>query len=91
MLRTGWFTSVHVKSAVKSADAHRLKALLGARNQLVKVKRSSGNQVRELLRPCGIRLPSRAGMKRFMVAAYQSTRDDPVMGAGIEALLTALA
>jgi transposase len=87
MLRTGWFTSVHVKSA----DTHRLKALLGARDQLVKVKRSLGNQVRGLLRPFGIRLPSRAGMKKFMAAAYQSTRDDPVMGASIEALLEALA
>ena len=87
MLRTGWFTSVHVKSV----DTHRLKALLGARDQLVKVKRSLGNQVRGLLRPFGIRLPSRAGMKKFVEAAYQATRDDPVMGASIEALLEALA
>ncbi len=87
MLRTGWFTSVHVKSA----GTHQLKALLGARDQLVKVKRSLGNQVRGLLRPFGIRLPSRAGMKKFMTAAYHSTRDDPVMGASIEALLEARA
>jgi transposase len=57
MLRTGWFTSAHVKSV----DSHRLKALLGARDQLVKAKRSLGNQVRGLLRPFGITLPSRAG------------------------------
>ena len=47
MLRTGWFSSVYVKSV----DTHRLKALLGARDQLVKLKRSLGNQVRGLLRP----------------------------------------
>ncbi|NUJ79146.1 transposase [Methylocystis sp. FS] len=35
MLRTGWFTCVYVKSD----DTHRLKALLGARDQLVKDKR----------------------------------------------------
>ena len=60
MLRTGWFTSVYVKSV----DTHRLKALLGARDQLVKVKRSLGNQARGLLRPFGIKLPSRAGEKK---------------------------
>jgi transposase len=55
MLRTGWFSPVHVKSI----DSHRIKTLLGARDQLVKAKRSLGNQVRGLLRPFGIRLPSR--------------------------------
>src|ERR1700730_1244413 len=55
MLRTGWFSAVHVKSL----DSHRLGTLLGARDQLVKAKRSLGNQVRRLLRPFGIRLPSR--------------------------------
>ena len=40
MLRTGWFSSVYVKSA----DTHRLKALLGARDQLVKLKRPLSNQ-----------------------------------------------
>ncbi len=71
MLRTGWFSSVYVKSV----DTHRLKALLGARDQLVKLKRSLGNQVRGLLRPFGIKLPSRAGAKRFDEAAYQATRE----------------
>jgi transposase len=53
MLRTGWFSPVHVKSI----DSHKIKTLLGARDQLVKVKRALGNQVRGLLRPFGIRLP----------------------------------
>jgi transposase len=87
MLRTGWFTSVYVKSV----DSHRLKTLLGARDQLVKVKRSLGNQIRGLLRPFGFKLPSRAGMKKFAEAAYQATRDDPLMHASIKALLEALA
>lgn len=47
MLRTGWFTAVHVKSV----DSHSIKILLGARDQLVRIKRSLGNQVRGLLRP----------------------------------------
>jgi transposase len=87
MLRTGWFSPVHVKSL----DSHRLKTLLGARDQLVKAKRSLGNQVRGLLRPFGIRLPSRVGAKKFAEAAYQTTRNDPLMHASINALLEALA
>jgi transposase len=87
MLRTGWFTAVHVKSA----ESHKIKTLLGARDQLVRVKRSLGNQVRGLLRPFGLKLPSRAGMKKFAVAAYQAVQNDRLMYAGISALLEALA
>ena len=35
MLRTGWFTAVHVKTI----DSHRVKTLLGARDQLVRIMR----------------------------------------------------
>ena len=40
MLRTGWYRAVYVKSQ----DSHRLKAMLGARDQLVRAKcaRQSG-------------------------------------------------
>jgi transposase len=86
MLRTGWFTAVHVKSI----DSHRIKTLLGARDQLVKVKRSLGNQVRGLLRTFGIRLPSRVGTKRFAEAAHEATQNDDLMHASIGALLEAL-
>jgi transposase len=87
MLRTGWFTDVHVKSE----DTHRLKMLLGARDQLIKVKRSLGNQVRGLLRPFGVKLPSRVGAKLFAEAAFQATHQDPLMSASVAALLEALA
>jgi len=86
MLRAGWFTAVHVKTA----DSHRIKTLLGARDQLVKVKRSLGNQVRGLLRPFGIRLPSRVGTRKFAEAAHQATQNDAIMHASIKALLEAL-
>jgi len=87
MLRTGWFSEVRVKSA----ESHKIKTLLGARDQLVRVKRSLGNQVRGLLRPFGLKLPSRAGTKRFACAAYQAVQNDRLMHAGISALLEALA
>jgi transposase len=87
MLRTGWFASVYVKSEA----SHRLKSLLGAREQLIKAKRSLGNQTRGLLRPFGIKLPSRAGMKKFADAAYRATQADPLLNASVRALLEALA
>ena len=87
MLRTGWYSAVHVKSE----ESHRLKALLGARDQLVRTKRALGNQVRGLLRPFGIRLPSRQGTKKFDAAAHEAVRHDPVLSASVTALLEALA
>jgi transposase len=76
---------------VKSQDSHRLKAMLGARNQLVRAKRALGNQVRGLLRPFGIRLPSRQGTKKFAEAAHQAVRRDNMLYASVTALLEALA
>jgi len=87
MLRTGFYSAVHVKSEA----SHRLKALLGARDQLVRTKRALGNQVRGLLRPFGIRLPSRQGTKRFDAAVHEAVRHDAVLLASVTALLEALA
>src|SRR5262249_31104328 len=83
--RTGWYRAVHVKSQ----DSHRLKAMLGARDQLVRAKRALGNQVRGLLRPFGIRLPSRQGTKKFAEAAHQAVRRDNMLHASVTALLEA--
>jgi transposase len=82
MLRTGWYSTVHVKSEA----SRRLKALLGSRDQLVRAKRALGNQVRGVLRPFGIRLPSRQGTKKFSTAAHHSVRHDPKTSNGNTAL-----
>ena len=87
MLRTGWYTPVHVKSEA----SHRIKALLGARDQLVRSKRAIGNQIRGLLRPFGIRLPARQGTKRFAEAVAEAVAHDAVLRTATEALLAALA
>jgi transposase len=70
---------------VKSEDSHRLKAMLGARDQLVRAKRALGNQVRGLLRPFGIRLPSRQGTKKFAEAAHQAVWRDNILHASVTA------
>ena len=87
MLRTGWYSAVHVKSEA----SHRLKALLASRDQLVRAKRALGNQVRGVLRPPGIRLPSRQGTKKFSAAAHHAVRHDAMLNASVTALLEALA
>lgn len=87
MLRTGWYSAVYVKSE----ESHKLKALLGARDQLVRAKRALYSQVRGLLRPFGIRLASRQGTKRFMAAAHEAVRGDELLSLSVSALLETLA
>lgn len=87
MLRTGWYAAVHVKSEV----SQRWRALLGAREQLIRSKRDLGNQVRGLLRPFGIRISARAGSKDFDAAAREAVAGDRVLAPAIGALLEALA
>jgi transposase len=87
MLRSGWFTEVFVKSE----DSHRLKALLSARDQLVRNKRTFFGQIRGMLRPFGIKLPGRQGTRKFDSAARAACRDDDLLYACVNALLEALA
>ena len=86
MLHAGWFTAVFVKSA----ESHRLKALLTARDQLVRNKRSLFGQIRGLLRPFGIRLGSRQGSKKFDAAARAACCHDELLYGCVNALLEAL-
>ena len=50
IMRTGWYRSVHVKSL----DAHRARALLGARAQLVGMTTRLSNHIRGVLKTFGI-------------------------------------
>lgn len=87
MLASGWYTAVHVKSE----ESHRVKALLGARDRLVCLKRQLFGQIRGLLKPFGIKVQARSGSKRFDAAVRASCNKDDVLYAGIAALLDALA
>jgi len=53
VLRTGWFSPVHMKSR----EAHGLRALLSTRKALLKKTMDLANEVRGLLKIFGIRLP----------------------------------
>jgi len=87
MLRTGWYTPVHVKSR----ESQTWRSLLSAREQLVRTKRDVSNQIRGLLRPFGIRIPARAGSANFDAAAREAVAGDPVLAPAVAALLDAMA
>jgi transposase len=50
IMRTGWYRSVHVKSL----DAHRARALLGARSQLIGMTTRLSNHIRGVLKTFGL-------------------------------------
>ena len=50
IVRTGWYRSVHVKSF----EAHRLRALLGARRKLVGMTTQLSNHIRGILKVFGL-------------------------------------
>jgi transposase len=73
IMRTGWYRSVHVKSL----DAHRTRALLGARAQLVGMTTRLSNHIRGLLKTFGL-LPGAVRGLRFdqRVEVLLAGRDD---------------
>src|SRR4051794_16976158 len=60
IMRTGWYRPVHVKSL----DAHRARALLGARAQLVGMTTRLSNMIRGVLKTFGL-LPGAGRGLRF--------------------------
>jgi transposase len=58
IMRTGWYRAVHVKSL----DAHRARALLGARAQLVGMTTRLSNHIRGVLKTFGLLPGSMRGL-----------------------------
>ena len=73
IMRTGWYRSVHVKSF----DSHRVRAMLGARTQLVGMTTRLSNQIRGILKTFGM-LPGAMRGLPFdrRVEALLADRDD---------------
>ena len=73
IMRTGWYRPVHVKSL----DAHRARALLGARAQLVGMTTRLSNHIRGVLKTFGL-LPGAMRGLSFdrRVEALLADRDD---------------
>ena len=73
IMRTGWYRPVHVKSL----DAHRARALLGARAQFVGMTTRLSNQIRGILKTFGLLPGSMRGLPfDRRVEDLLSDRDD---------------
>ncbi len=73
IMRTGWYRPVHVKSL----DAHRARALLGARAQLVGMTTRLSNQIRGVLKTFGLLPGTMRGLSfDCRVESLLADRDD---------------
>lgn len=88
LARTGWFREVHIKSLTSD----RLRALLSARDRLLRIRKELEGQVRGTLKTFGIKLGSFGrGRERegFRHQARMVSGDDPALKAALAALLAA--
>ena len=85
VLRTGWFSPVHMKSR----EAHGLRALLSARKALLKKTMDLANEVRGLLKIFGIRLPKTVKHGSFDGVVRPMIEMDDVLAHALVPLLDA--
>ncbi len=76
---------------MKNEDSHRHRALLGARDPLVRTKQMILSQVRWMLKPFGITFDCRQGTTRFGERARDATAYDAILSKCVNALFAALA
>ena len=83
IMRTGWYRTVHVKSF----DTHRIKALLGARLQLVGMATKMSNHIRGILKTFGM-LPGAVRGKPFARKVETLVADHPDIALIVQPMLT---
>ena len=67
VLRTGWFSPVHMKSR----EAHGVRALLSTRKALLYKTIDLANEVRGLLKIFGLRLPRQCSMAALTASSVR--------------------
>ena len=87
ILRTGWFSPVHMKSR----EAHGLRALLSSRKALLNKTIDLANEVRGLLKIFGLRLPKSVDHGRFDSLVRPMVEMDDVLAHALLPLLDARA
>lgn len=87
ILRTGWFSPVHMKSR----EAHGLRALLSTRKALLKKTIDLANEVRGLLKIFGVRLPRTVKHGSFDALVRPMIEMDEVLAHAVIPLLDARA
>jgi len=85
VLRTGWFSPVHMKSR----EAHGVRALLSTRKALLKKTMDLANEVRGLLKIFGIRLPKTVQHGSFDGVVRPMIEMDDVLAHALVPLLDA--
>ena len=85
ILRTGWFSPVHMKSR----EAHGLRALLSTRKALLKKTMDLANEVRGLLKIFGVRLPRTVKHGSFDGLVRPMVEMDEVLAHAVVPLLDA--
>jgi transposase len=85
ILRTGWFSPVHMKSR----EAHGLRALLSTRKALLKKTMDLANEVRGLLKIFGVRLPRTVKHGSFDALVRPMIEMDEILAHAIIPLLDA--
>src|SRR5688500_3470630 len=85
ILRTGWYSRVHVKSML----SHRVRALLASRKAILKRCVDLEHELRGLRRVYGICLPARVGHGGFDQKVRQTFADDEMLACALNTLLDA--
>ena len=85
ILRTGWFSPVHMKSR----EAHGVRALLSTRKALLKKTMDLANEVRGLLKIFGVRLPRTVKHGSFDALVRPMIEMDEILAHAIIPLLDA--
>ncbi len=79
ILRTGWYSRVHVKSL----QSHQVRALLASRKAILKKCVDLENELRGLLKVFGIRLPSRVGHGSFDAELRETVSTDEMLACAL--------
>ena len=85
LLRTGWYSRVHVKSM----ESHRVRALLSSRKAVLCKCVDLENEIRGLFKVFGIKLPPRLGHGAFDKAVRATIEDDDALAYALLPMLDA--
>lgn len=85
ILRSGWYSRVHVKSM----ESHHIRALLSSRKAVLNKCIDLENEVRGLFKVFGIKLPPKLGHGAFDVRVRGTIEADPALAQALLPLLDA--
>src|SRR5215472_1696017 len=85
ILRTGWYSRVHVKSL----ESHQIRALLASRKAILKKCVDLENELRGLLKVFGVRLASKVPHGAYDAVVRQQVEAEPFLARALLPLLEA--